>query len=131
MFCSNCGKEVNENAVICTQCGCYVNGSTSIEKSSSVKKSNKAVDMIMIISYSVFCFLNLLLTILGADSTTHVILLFVFSILFAGGTAVAFALSFKAEKAHSRTLASILFVYAIYMLFTSMFAMIAVLQVTR
>ena len=25
MFCSNCGAEVNENAVVCVKCGCAVN----------------------------------------------------------------------------------------------------------
>lgn len=127
MFCSNCGKEVNENAVICTQCGCFVNGNTSIVKAPSSKRSNKIVDLIMIIGYAVFGFLTLLLTIIGSNSTTLVILLFVFSVLFAGSMAVAFALSFKVEKAYSRTLASLLFIESIITLFTSMFAMIAVL----
>ncbi len=26
MFCSNCGKELPDNAVVCTGCGCLVNG---------------------------------------------------------------------------------------------------------
>lgn len=26
MYCSNCGAEVNENAVVCIKCGCAVNG---------------------------------------------------------------------------------------------------------
>ena len=126
-ICSNCGKEVNENAVICTQCGCFVNGNTSIVKAPSSKRSNKIVDLIMIIGYAVFGFLTLLLTIIGSNSTTLVILLFVFSVLFAGSMAVAFALSFKVEKAYSRTLATLLFIESIITLFTSMFAMIAVL----
>lgn len=28
-FCSNCGKEVNENAVICVNCGCSLEGKTN------------------------------------------------------------------------------------------------------
>lgn len=132
MFCSNCGKEVNENAVICTQCGCYVNGNTSIGKSSSVKKSNKAVDLIMIISYAVYCIFNLIVsgTTVGMDATPYIIK-FVFSILFAGSIAVAFALSFKVEKVYSKTTASLLFVYALYTMFQNMFTMISVLQYVR
>ena len=26
MYCSNCGAQVNENAVVCIKCGCAVNG---------------------------------------------------------------------------------------------------------
>ena len=30
-FCSNCGKEVNENAVICVNCGCSLEGKTNAQ----------------------------------------------------------------------------------------------------
>lgn len=29
-FCSNCGKEVNENAVICVNCGCSLENNSSV-----------------------------------------------------------------------------------------------------
>ncbi|MBO7164895.1 MAG: TM2 domain-containing protein [Muribaculaceae bacterium] len=29
MFCSNCGAEVNDNAVVCVRCGCAVNRPSS------------------------------------------------------------------------------------------------------
>ncbi len=32
-YCSNCGKEVNENAVVCVHCGCAIN--TSVQKISA------------------------------------------------------------------------------------------------
>ena len=30
MFCSNCGAEVNDNAVVCVKCGCAVNKPASV-----------------------------------------------------------------------------------------------------
>ena len=38
-FCSNCGKEVNENAVICVNCGCSLEG-TSNNQSVNVTINN-------------------------------------------------------------------------------------------
>ena len=30
MFCSKCGKEINDDAVVCIHCGCSVNNKTSL-----------------------------------------------------------------------------------------------------
>ena len=30
MFCANCGKEVNDKAVVCTHCGCAINGNNAV-----------------------------------------------------------------------------------------------------
>ncbi|MBQ7949248.1 MAG: zinc ribbon domain-containing protein [Clostridia bacterium] len=30
MFCTNCGKEIPDNAVVCTACGCLVNGERAV-----------------------------------------------------------------------------------------------------
>ena len=30
-FCSHCGKEIMDEAVVCTNCGCAVNGANSIK----------------------------------------------------------------------------------------------------
>ena len=38
-YCSNCGKEVNENAVICVNCGCSLEG-TSNNQSVNVTINN-------------------------------------------------------------------------------------------
>lgn len=32
MYCSNCGKEVDKNAVICIHCGCALNNNTHVKK---------------------------------------------------------------------------------------------------
>ena len=40
-YCSNCGKEVNENAVICVNCGCSLEG-TSNNQSVNVTINNNA-----------------------------------------------------------------------------------------
>lgn len=34
MFCSNCGAEINDNAVVCVKCGCLVNKPASDSLSS-------------------------------------------------------------------------------------------------
>jgi len=31
MFCSNCGKEINDQAVVCIGCGCAVNKSRNLD----------------------------------------------------------------------------------------------------
>lgn len=31
MFCSNCGKEINDKAVVCIHCGCAVNNNIQID----------------------------------------------------------------------------------------------------
>lgn len=33
MFCQNCGKEINDNAVICVHCGCATNNYSANQKS--------------------------------------------------------------------------------------------------
>lgn len=30
MFCTKCGKEIHDDAVVCVGCGCAVNGSTAV-----------------------------------------------------------------------------------------------------
>lgn len=41
MFCSNCGAEVNENAVVCVKCGCAVNGAPRKVNVINPNKSDK------------------------------------------------------------------------------------------
>lgn len=43
MFCSNCGKEVNENAVICLNCGAAIKNS----KNASGKKGKGIASMVL------------------------------------------------------------------------------------
>lgn len=35
MFCSNCGKEINDNAVVCIHCGCSTGKTTAPVRNSS------------------------------------------------------------------------------------------------
>ncbi len=35
MFCSKCGKEINDEAVVCPNCGCAVNGSNSMKNAAA------------------------------------------------------------------------------------------------
>jgi len=41
MFCNKCGKEINDEAVVCVGCGCAV-------KNSSVEKDNKGLITILL-----------------------------------------------------------------------------------
>jgi len=41
MFCSNCGAEVNDNAVVCVKCGCAVNRPQPREATFDPNKSSK------------------------------------------------------------------------------------------
>lgn len=35
MFCSKCGKELSDEAVVCTNCGCAVNGGKTISNAAA------------------------------------------------------------------------------------------------
>lgn len=37
MYCSNCGAEINDNAVVCVKCGCAVNKSIQVTINGSSK----------------------------------------------------------------------------------------------
>lgn len=132
MFCTNCGKEVCDNAVICTQCGCYVNGS-EIKKSKPKKSGkSKAVDLISIFSFAGYNFLSIILTIIAGgfssrDYTTYYILRFVVALLFVSAMTIGFILSFKAEEKHSKVIAILLFIYAAPIFVSNMITMINVI----
>ena len=38
MFCNTCGKEINENAVVCPHCGCAVKGNLENNSLASARK---------------------------------------------------------------------------------------------
>lgn len=37
MFCTNCGKEIDDKAVVCIHCGCAVNGNNTLNNPSEKK----------------------------------------------------------------------------------------------
>ena len=54
MFCNNCGKEVADNAYVCTGCGCLVNEENkAVAKKEKVKA--KIAKILLILSFSFFC----------------------------------------------------------------------------
>ena len=57
-FCSNCGKELNENADICLNCGVAVNNNSSVPRNTSNDKKNGipgwAVFLIVIAFYIMY-----------------------------------------------------------------------------
>lgn len=42
-FCSNCGKEVNDNAVICVNCGCSLEGNNSSSINVNINNNTNTV----------------------------------------------------------------------------------------
>lgn len=40
MYCQNCGKEINDDAVVCVHCGCLVNQGQSLHKLEKQDKAN-------------------------------------------------------------------------------------------
>lgn len=49
-FCSKCGKEIMDEAVICPSCGCSVNARTETAKVTEVPKQAKTASLLGILS---------------------------------------------------------------------------------
>lgn len=66
-FCSHCGKEVNDEAIICTGCGCEIQKDNKNSNSSGLKNAAKIFMMVSAISLgtsAIFMFaLDILLSI--------------------------------------------------------------------
>ena len=73
MFCKICGKEINDQAVICPNCGCQVNGSVELEQAKSKKKANLfciigfvlSLVSLLIALYGLVAIAGLVLSIIG------------------------------------------------------------------
>ena len=63
-FCSNCGKEINENADVCLECG------VSISKQSSTKKEKKKFPVWLIIVL-VILGIGIIVAAMGSDTDTE------------------------------------------------------------
>lgn len=46
-FCPNCGKEVNENAVMCVGCGCSLENKTSSSNTNGVSPKSRLVAFLL------------------------------------------------------------------------------------
>ena len=80
MFCKTCGKEVNDNAVICPHCGCALkNESVYAEVKNDVKKINVmclvgfilSMASLLISLYGVVAIAGLVLSIVGVGQTNR------------------------------------------------------------
>ena len=77
MFCKICGKEINDQAIICPHCGCQVGSTTEIEKTSSKKKANLfcilgfvlSLVSLLIALYGIVAIAGLVLSIIGVVQT--------------------------------------------------------------
>ena len=54
MFCSNCGAEVNDNAVVCVKCGCAINNRPA--PAVNLNGSTKDWLMTLLLCFFVGCF---------------------------------------------------------------------------
>lgn len=80
MFCKTCGKEVNDNAVICPNCGCSLkNESVYAEVKNDVKKINVmclvgfilSMASLLIALYGIVAIAGLVLSIVGVVQTNR------------------------------------------------------------
>ena len=47
MFCSNCGAEINDNAVVCVKCGCAVNNQPAPVANTNVSTKDWLVTLLL------------------------------------------------------------------------------------
>ena len=75
MFCRNCGKEVDDNAYVCTGCGCLVNDG-KVRRKEAVEgqnKKGKIAKILLLVSFGLFCrflFLRYLVCIICLELST-------------------------------------------------------------
>jgi heme/copper-type cytochrome/quinol oxidase subunit 3 len=70
MFCTNCGKEVADNAFACPACGCLLHNEQTVKRKESQtdkEKREKLIHVFLLVSFGCFCgclffFLNALLS---------------------------------------------------------------------
>ena len=70
MFCTNCGKEVADNAFACPACGCLLHQEQTVKRKSAQtdkEKREKLIHVFLLVSFGCFCgclffFLNALLS---------------------------------------------------------------------
>ena len=73
MFCKTCGKEINDNAVICPYCGCAVSGEIK-EKTIENSQDKKGKANVMSIIGFVLSLVSLLLSLFGAVAIAGLVL---------------------------------------------------------
>lgn len=66
-YCSKCGKEINENAVICVHCGCSVE-----ETKSNYVKDSKKLNVLALIGFIV-SLASLLISLVGITAIVGII----------------------------------------------------------
>ena len=72
MFCRVCGKEINDEAVICPHCGCTVKDEPVVSKSASGEKTGKA-NVMSIVGF-VLSLVSLLISLFGTVATAGLVL---------------------------------------------------------
>ena len=62
-YCSNCGADVNENAVVCVKCGAAINVNNSLQNSNSNSNGFEKSSMILGIVAIIFGAISLVLAL--------------------------------------------------------------------
>ena len=72
MFCRVCGKEINDEAVICPHCGCSVKDEPTVSKSASGEKTGKS-NVMSIVGF-ILSLVSLLISLFGTVATAGLVL---------------------------------------------------------
>ena len=88
MFCVNCGKEVDENAVICVNCGCAIKneGIKAERNEQKPKEKNDIINLIAVSSFLVWTLFRILGNLLQISGMAW----FISSLIPFGGMVTAF-----------------------------------------
>ena len=113
MFCSNCGKELNDQAYICPSCGRLVG---SPVKSSQEKQSKKQLDrfayVYLIVAVSIELFFSLL-DLVGIIIHTPTIIWLIIKLPILGFYIVAFVFGLKQKENSLKLLTIFAFAYSV------------------
>ena len=71
MFCKECGKEVNDKAVVCPSCGCMLNTEENLVSTSQEKK--KGISILCLVGF-ILSLVSLLLALYGTVAIAGLVL---------------------------------------------------------
>ena len=73
MFCQTCGKEVNDQAVVCPNCGCALKDGVAVTENQSVQNEKKKANIFCILGF-VLSLVSLLITLYGTVAIAGLVL---------------------------------------------------------
>ena len=133
MFCSNCGKEVSENAYVCPECGFLLSKKQKLQLEKLKETRNKVFNILLIISFAFTCLVQILPQIQSLVFIKHgyqdcnydfQVASYIFAFFASVASIVNFVLSFKIENGALRMLSILNFIYVRCINFTVFLAFI-------